>query len=46
MGNILSQDEVDSLLDGITEGRVNAETAGEAAGERPCFRLILLFLMW
>ena len=27
MGNILSQDEVDSLLDGITEGKVETETA-------------------
>jgi flagellar motor switch protein FliM len=26
MGNILSQDEVDSLLDGITEGKVETET--------------------
>ncbi len=28
MGNILSQDEVDSLLDGITEGTVETETGG------------------
>jgi flagellar motor switch protein FliM len=28
MGNILSQDEVDSLLDGITEGTVETETVG------------------
>jgi flagellar motor switch protein FliM len=27
MGNILSQDEVDSLLDGITEGKVETETS-------------------
>ncbi|MGA8179756.1 MAG: flagellar motor switch protein FliM, partial [Desulfobacterales bacterium] len=26
MGNILSQDEVDSLLDGITEGKIETET--------------------
>lgn len=33
MGNILSQDEVDSLLDGITEGKVETETDVSKEGQ-------------
>jgi flagellar motor switch protein FliM len=33
MANILSQDEVDSLLEGITEGKVPTETEAPASGE-------------
>ena len=34
MGNILSQDEVDSLLDGITEGKVETETDVSEGNQR------------